>query len=74
MEKTRWYDGSVKPARDGVYERRFTLGGDCFYYAMFLQDKWRVGWLEDRFDNAVLEKGISIYQNDPWRGLTKEAK
>ncbi|WP_395009808.1 hypothetical protein [Undibacterium sp.] len=65
---TKWFDGSVKPVRDGVYERKYP-GEPESVYNKFANGKWYVGgWT---IEQADFKSGISEYQNDPWRGLTQ---
>ena len=67
---TKWFDGSVKPVRDGVYQRK-TDGGD-FRYWIFMDGFWRYGG----FGNAEMcvtafsDRG-ALSQSIPWRGLAQ---
>lgn len=68
---TKWFDGSVKPVRDGVYQRT-TDGERGFAYWIFKEGFWRYGG----FKNAEMcvtefsDRGALI-QNKPWRGLAQ---
>ena len=77
QEVTGWLDGSQKPVRPGVYERKFE--------AMRLHDfakwdgrRWMIGYgTPEEADNLVMHE--SLYQpwfdnGFQWRGLTKEQK
>jgi len=68
---TQWFDGSVKPVRDGVYERKYPDEVRSVY-CKFVDGKWwRGGW---DIEEASRIRTISDYQNDPWRGLAQNPK
>ena len=54
-----WQDGSLKPAKDGLYLRQFDEGEAN---STFLNGKWRY--------DGFFESDI---QNAPWRGLAAES-
>ena len=66
MKKTTWFDGSVKPVRDGVYERKHKR---WIRYSKFYKGSWR--YTNDTVEFAASEKSPSMWQNLPWRGITK---
>lgn len=69
VKLTDWYDGSQKPARVGVYQRKDNYG---IIYA-YWNKHWYIGFTEK--ENALFwgnQAGKSKYQNDwPWRGIAK---
>ncbi len=58
MKMTPWYPGTVKPVRDGYYQRR--LNGKFLLYKAYWDG---VSW---RSTDCV-----GYHQNLPWRGVTK---
>jgi hypothetical protein len=72
MILTEWFPGDVKPVHEGVYE---TGGGmDTRRYFQFWSGKaWSLS--STTVDGAFeLRDDLSRrFQNEPWRGLTKEA-
>jgi hypothetical protein len=62
---TAWLDGSQRPARAGVYERKAPAGR----YACWGGD----GWFADAAtpEAAALEEAPSAHQTAPWRGLAQ---
>lgn len=63
---TKWFDGSVKPVRDGVYQRNFQMG---VVYAKFKNGKWRVP--SASIQTANKQRSYSIVPHMPWRGLAQ---
>lgn len=69
MTETDWYDGSIKPVRSGVYERK-TLTHRKYGYAYFGNGKW--AWDRDTPESARhFADRCSDFQSSPWRGLTE---
>jgi hypothetical protein len=65
---TKWFDGSVKPVRDGVYERDYGAGVHAYW--RFENGFWRFGAIDslgDQFIYSADRKSDS--QKLPWRGL-----
>lgn len=61
---TKWFDGSVKPVRDGVYQREYING---IQYCLFKDQKWNAGaWEKAQALHVYFE---SEDQELPWRGL-----
>ena len=71
MKKTPWFDGSIKPVREGVYQRM--LGRD-FYWSRFENGEWYACWALSKFSEAARTRVVSPLQKRSWRGLTKEFK
>ena len=69
--KTAWFDGDVKPARPGVYERRFDSLGVVF--ALWTDGRWMAAALSAReaWDEPMAP---SLSQARPWRGLAEPAQ
>lgn len=67
---TKWFDGSVKPARDGVYQRR-TASGDVLYW-QFKGGFWRWGGAISAHDVVLNQIEHSNRPNLPWRGLAQK--
>lgn len=63
---TKWFDGSVKPVRDGVYQRKYN---DWSVYCKFKNGNWYCAKADAYF--AQFTETISDFQNDPWRGLAQ---
>jgi hypothetical protein len=65
---TKWFDGSVKPVRDGVYQRSLVHSERGLYW-LFKDGAWRYGG--DGTPNDVRLNSIakSPQQDLPWRGL-----
>lgn len=76
MKCTEWYDASVQPTRDGVYECEFASGD--VYYNLFLNGVWYCGYkrLErcNRWLDVPLDEDGSVTRLVRWRGLTSEAE
>lgn len=65
---TPWFDGSIKPARVGVYERNY---GDGYSYGREYSFWDGRRWMCPCYspDDAARETAVSAYQKEPWRGL-----
>jgi hypothetical protein len=63
---TDWFDGSVVPVRDGVYER-LLLGGKIVY-SKFKNGHWRA--YDGTIHLAEKQAIRSNWQQLPWRGIT----
>jgi hypothetical protein len=70
MKLTPWIDGSIKPARAGVYRRDYQCETPC--YCRFDGQVWYCGCYIIEAASEVLS--ISAYQNLPWRGLAEQPK
>jgi hypothetical protein len=69
MKLTEWYPGTVKPVRDGVYQRRFARDDEPVF-CMYKGGKWRV-WANSP-ENAEAYVSISAVQERyHWRGVLK---
>lgn len=67
---TAWIDGSVKPVRQGTYQRRVA---DIVFFAHWDGESWCRFW--DSAWYAGRERRISFEQNAwPWRGLAADPK
>lgn len=64
---TPWIDGSVRPARDGVYEREDGIGG--IHYARYIYGYWRQS--HPSFEKASQEHRTTSFQYRAWRGLAQ---
>lgn len=66
---TKWFDGSVKPVRDGVYQRRHFVGK---VYSLFSNGHWCLN------QPTTLQASRAYYfssrQDLPWRGLAEQPK
>jgi hypothetical protein len=69
MKKTKWFPANVKPAREGVYQRKYSWGVD---YAYFNGRDWGVS--EDTTEGAFLWRNTLSAMECKWRGLTAPAK
>ena len=68
---TRWFSGSDKPVRVGVYQRDHLSWGKCYQY--FNGEKWC--YPSRTVDGAwVMRFDLSDDQTSPWRGLAEEPK
>ena len=75
MEKTDWYPGDIRPARRGVYERdvlRIPALGYFWPFSYWNGRRWGPGSLTPDTNKGA--RGTHVFQNLPWRGLTKEPK
>ena len=70
MKLTPWYPGTVKPVRDGIYQRKSNRADPReIYYAKFSRGRWLGGYLN--LQNALVCKWGSGTQSAPWRGVSK---
>lgn len=71
MALTPWFPGDVKPVHVGVYPR--DIGGWGISYSYWNGKFWELWGLtvNDAFANCLMK---SLYQNEPWRGLTEPAQ
>lgn len=69
MKKTPWFPGHVKPARVGVYERKWPDGERV--WSVWNGRHWGHSFIltERRVDECRF-LGIGMAQDIPWRGLT----
>lgn len=63
---TPWFDGSVKPARIGIYEREYPNGN---YYSYWDGSRWGMGYATLGIVRQTLWPHI---QDLPWRGLAEQ--
>ena len=70
MTKTDWFPGTVKPVRNGVYERDYPNSGVVF--CRFYKGAWLFAHKDSYIASRQLDQ--SFTQDLPWRGLTKECK
>jgi hypothetical protein len=75
-KKTPWFDGSVKPVRPGVYERRLSRTSQV-RFARWIYGAWRSPALTA--EQAAAETNQSMFQPGgllgfKWRGLAEEPK
>lgn len=70
MKLTPWIDGSVKPKRRGVYERRITKTSIGFSKWDGSNWMWANEYMEEAADESVRSPGQSL----PWRGLAQDPK
>jgi hypothetical protein len=69
-KRTLWYPGDMKPHRKGVYEM---IDGKDKGYQYWNGEFW--GLWSTSPDRAVdNRRGVSTWQNLPWRGLEEKAK
>lgn len=69
-ELTPWFDGSVKPARPGVYERR--LDGVCGHSYWDGKTWWCNTLYGVRRAFSLRNVVVSAHRSLPWRGLAKK--
>lgn len=69
MKRTEWFDGKVKPARRGVYERKFSFG---VLFSHWNGRYW--GFCESTPKDACRLRMLRTACNVPWRGLTQPAE
>lgn len=70
QEKTQWFDGRLKPAHVGVYERKLPWGGTAFWH---WSGRWDYGG-EEIPSRAIPNRHPSPEQNLQWRGLAKKPR
>ena len=67
---TPWFNGSVKPVRAGVYERKLScIPTTCYWY--FNGRHWCFGGDPDP-SHAWSNSGAAYNQDLPWRGLAAD--
>lgn len=68
---TPWFDGSVKPARVGIYQRDYYSNSSRRGWAYCRWDGYR--WYSGHIDISYAFKAIyySPHQELPWRGIAK---
>lgn len=70
MKLTAWYAGNQKPARVGVYQRRYPDGRayECYWNGKV----WGLGFGSSNAKTLPLSKRFaSGTQSLPWRGVSK---
>ena len=73
-KKTPWFDGSVKPVRNGPYETNIA-GGGSHGFNYWIDGRWGICSRSPEDASSDIGKGTPSYvQNIRWRGLTEEAK
>lgn len=70
FKKTPWLPREVKPIRVGVYERRYPTGAVSF--SKWDGERWYVQGFSVGIASNIPE--VSMWQNLPWRGLSKGPK
>jgi hypothetical protein len=65
---TQWFDGSVKPVRDGVYQRS-PANSEYGLYWLFKDGAWRYGGDGHPRHVRLGARAKSPQQDLPWRGL-----
>ena len=75
-EKTPWFDGSVKPVRNGPYEVQAKGHEDRTFFSAYRRGQFHGCWSDpDEAIKALSYKGPRCWgEVKSWRGLTKEAK
>ena len=68
MKKTPWFPGSVKPVRNGVYERDYPNSGVVF--CRFYKGAWQYAHKDHYIASRQTEE--SFTQDFPWRGLAQD--
>ena len=71
MKLTLWYHGTVKPVREGVYERDYGIASRRDLLYSYWNGKFWGVWATTPFGAVTLKKRLSAYQNLPWRGVAK---
>jgi hypothetical protein len=66
---TQWYPGTIKPAREGVYQKQLPTS---IVYSRWWGGKWRA--LAMLADDAARQTQESAFAGRPWRGLAEEPK
>lgn len=70
---TEWFNGSVKPMRVGVYQRRDWADLEDHGYSYWDGKNW--GVLGDDPDDAMVwARAITNYPELPWRGLARRPR
>ena len=72
MKTTPWFDMSVEPVRDGVYELRWK--NNIVFYARFWRGYWRTANIMHSL--AAIQKahsiGVILGDVKAWRGLAEK--
>lgn len=70
MKRTPWYPGTVKPVREGWYERDYTgTFTGAIHLDLWQQIKPGIGyWYVDEPAGQIND---AWYENLPWRGIEK---
>jgi hypothetical protein len=71
-ELTPWFPGDVKPARAGVYERKYGTFYEERGYSRWDGRHWY--FRNSRINSAAIDPAISINQSRQWRGLAHPPK
>ena len=69
---TPWFKGHVKPARPGVYERRFHKGSPFTHYSRWDGKTWR--GRSSRPIGVAKTRESAIWVALEWRGLASDPK
>jgi hypothetical protein len=67
---TEWYPANIKPVHRGVYEKLDVEGKNGY-------QRWNGAFWSTWCNSpqvAEMSDDMSLFQNDPWRGFTKEQK
>ena len=75
MKKTPWYPCSIKPVRNGMYQTLGTRedGRDVILWRYWNGVMWGWGFENMKFAISWSNKSGG-FQDQPWRGLTKQCK
>lgn len=69
MKLTEWYAGNQKPARVGVYQRKYGVG---VFYCYWNGKTWGLGFKENNQTTLLVSKQwASKLYNLKWRGIAK---
>lgn len=72
MKLTPWFDGSQKPVRVGMYQRRMRVW-DRLCWSWWDGQLW--SRVRPRKAEAYIDRNyVSVFQNLPWRGLAHKGK
>ena len=69
---TEWFPGTCKPAREGIYERRFHSESTFTFYSRWDGECWRGN--SRRVDGVAKQRASAIWMNLEWRGLARPIK
>ncbi len=70
---TEWHDGFVRPARPGVYARKFADG--VMYYSHWNGQFWQYLWSNVlAVTKGIPSNGRSLDQQLPWKGYKVKQK
>jgi hypothetical protein len=72
MKLTPWFDGSVKPVRNGRYRAQdMQMNCSCCWIEL----EWRNGeWFSNLFDSGRFNTHFFTTQLRRWRGLAQQPK